>query len=267
MIIISDVHGRSFWKEAVKNRIGDEEIVFLGDYVDNYPGEIDAYTNKQINNKVALENFKEIIEFAKNNANVTLLLGNHDVEYLYSECYPCRMDVFNKREIRSLFETNRKLFKPGKYYKEQNTIITHAGVSNLFLTVLPQLLGSNDENYNYSAEHDRDEFFDYIDLINELWETDDERLGTVLSPIGFERGGDFPVGSSVWIDWRCLNCREGEPRQIVGHSQYNAVVERGVALIRENCYQACLDCRAGFRVSLEDWKFNPITKIEDVRYV
>ena len=37
MIIIPDVHGRVFWKEIVKN--SEDKIIFLGDYVDPYPGE------------------------------------------------------------------------------------------------------------------------------------------------------------------------------------------------------------------------------------
>ena len=36
MIIIPDVHGRKFWRNAVKG-FETEKIVFLGDYVDPYP--------------------------------------------------------------------------------------------------------------------------------------------------------------------------------------------------------------------------------------
>ena len=35
MIIIPDIHGRSFWKDAVKGR-ENEKIIFLGDYTDPY---------------------------------------------------------------------------------------------------------------------------------------------------------------------------------------------------------------------------------------
>ena len=38
ILIIPDVHGRSFWRPAVAS--GDyDKIIFLGDYVDPYPDE------------------------------------------------------------------------------------------------------------------------------------------------------------------------------------------------------------------------------------
>ena len=70
MIVIPDVHGRTFWKDAVKNK-ENEEIIFEGDYLDPYP-------NENIPPGNALENFKEIIEFKKQHPdNVILLVGNH----------------------------------------------------------------------------------------------------------------------------------------------------------------------------------------------
>ena len=38
LIIIPDVHGRSFWRDAVKRNPG-AEFIFLGDYLDPYPDE------------------------------------------------------------------------------------------------------------------------------------------------------------------------------------------------------------------------------------
>ena len=37
-IIIPDVHGRTFWRDAVRDR-ENENIIFLGDYLDPYPSE------------------------------------------------------------------------------------------------------------------------------------------------------------------------------------------------------------------------------------
>ena len=36
MIIIPDVHGRTFWRQAVNDYLGKEHILFLGDYLDPY---------------------------------------------------------------------------------------------------------------------------------------------------------------------------------------------------------------------------------------
>ena len=48
MIVIPDVHGRTFWRQAVNEYLGKEHILFLGDYLDPYTYEgitpTDAYT-------------------------------------------------------------------------------------------------------------------------------------------------------------------------------------------------------------------------------
>ena len=52
ILVIPDIHGRSFWKEAVNNWEG--LIIFLGDYLDIYPDE-------GISKKEAIRNFEEIL--------------------------------------------------------------------------------------------------------------------------------------------------------------------------------------------------------------
>ena len=56
LLIIPDVHGRTFWREAV-NTLQYAHIVFLGDYTDPYPSE-------GISQEDAYDNFADIIEFA-----------------------------------------------------------------------------------------------------------------------------------------------------------------------------------------------------------
>lgn len=47
MIIISDIHGRTFWNNALSEKgilQGDsltDEVIFMGDYLDHYNGEPD----------------------------------------------------------------------------------------------------------------------------------------------------------------------------------------------------------------------------------
>lgn len=77
-LIIPDVHGRDFWKDAANRFPGN--IVFLGDYLDPYPLE-------GISPDEAFTNFQEILSFKKANPDrVTLLLGNHDLQY-FSKAY------------------------------------------------------------------------------------------------------------------------------------------------------------------------------------
>ena len=75
ILVIPDVHGRSFWKEAV-DKHPTLPIIFLGDY-------LDPYAREHITPDEALANFKDIIAFKQaNNERVTLLIGNHEIHYL-----------------------------------------------------------------------------------------------------------------------------------------------------------------------------------------
>ena len=79
IIIIPDIHGRDFWEEATA-RFPEGQFVFHGDYLDPYY--IDEILN-HITSESALNNFQEILAFAKDNpGRVTLLLGNHDMKQI-----------------------------------------------------------------------------------------------------------------------------------------------------------------------------------------
>ncbi|MFN9956617.1 MAG: metallophosphoesterase, partial [bacterium] len=72
-LLLGDTHGRNLWKEIIKKETPDR-IVFIGDYFDTRD-DIDASTQ--------IQNFKEILEFKKENPDkVILLIGNHDFHYL-----------------------------------------------------------------------------------------------------------------------------------------------------------------------------------------
>ena len=108
ILIIPDVHGRTFWKEAInkfpKNEFPNMEIIFLGDYLDPYTGYED------INKEQAYDNFKEIIEVAQNDERITLLIGNHDWHYfVYLD--DCRIDKLRERNIEKIFIDNIQLFR------------------------------------------------------------------------------------------------------------------------------------------------------------
>ena len=118
-LIIPDVHGRDFWIEPLKYVLKntDAKIIFLGDYLDvyleefqeKYEFDINDYSKKTYEkfNKVyddAIENFKSIIDFKKENPDrIILLLGNHDCGYSIGDYIcDCRKDKVNARQIRAL---------------------------------------------------------------------------------------------------------------------------------------------------------------------
>lgn len=74
ILVIPDVHGRSFWKEPCNNWEG--KIVFLGDYHDPY-GE---YIGGEPSKDESLANLRELAAFVENRrhtSDVIYLLGNH----------------------------------------------------------------------------------------------------------------------------------------------------------------------------------------------
>lgn len=123
IIIVPDVHGRTFWRLA-KEKINEiDRVVFLGDYLDPYPVE-------DISPEKAIEELKKIINFKKEfSEKVILLIGNHDYHYmnLLKEIFPCsRYDFKNAQKIEQIFNDNQELFQV--LYKEGKYLFSHAGV-------------------------------------------------------------------------------------------------------------------------------------------
>ncbi len=201
MIIIPDIHGRKFWKKAVKKH-EDEEIVFLGDYCDPYPKE---GIHKD------LKNFDEIIAFKKKHPkNVTLLIGNHDQQYfIYGSCYCGRRSYFNERSYYQRFNENRELFQLclEKEINGKKYLFSHAGVLRGWKELrLPDV--SDDKVAMY---------------LNNAYEVNDDRLGYILSDISYKRRGNELYGSVTWADVseHFLEKQPIAAYQIFGHSQMN----------------------------------------------
>jgi predicted phosphodiesterase len=59
ILIIPDVHGRSFWKKAIEQHMDEcDKVIFLGDY-------IDPYEDEHITRKQAIATLDEIISFKR----------------------------------------------------------------------------------------------------------------------------------------------------------------------------------------------------------
>ena len=62
-LIIPDIHGRDFWKDAIdKVDISKDTVVFLGDYLDPYDQEFDGMPYDMLIEDT-INNFKEILDF------------------------------------------------------------------------------------------------------------------------------------------------------------------------------------------------------------
>ena len=221
MIIIPDVHGRVFWKEIVKN--SEDKIIFLGDYVDPYPGENISLTG-------ALDNLSEIIDYKKSNpSKVILLLGNHDFMYMDFEHnkYSCRHDFENEPKITKILMDNRDLFQMDYSIEVKNKlyIFSHAGILKPWIEKYKKLFG---------------EFPGSLDKINELYRNWDPEFISSLLEISYYRGGWSDFGSMIWSDVRehSVSCEENI-YQIFGHTQLKdkPIIEK---------HFADLDCRRPF---------------------
>lgn len=132
ILVIPDVHGRSFWKEPAYRYIDRvDKVIFLGDYLDPYLDKFEEYQPQYV-----YDNFLEIIDFAQSNRDkVILLKGNHD-QHFASELFrdlACgsRCDTINWDAFHKLFSNYKGLFKLAHLEKVNGItfIFSHAGLT------------------------------------------------------------------------------------------------------------------------------------------
>ena len=191
ILIIPDIHGRSFWIEPCSHIDEFDKVIFLGDYHDPYSFEVSQDTSRH-----RLRD--ELVPFVTEHKDkVVCLFGNHDGNYLVGDMAD-RVDYWHKHEIRDYMrQMNIKLVhKEGKY------LFSHSGV-------LPKWLESNE----LTLEDLNNLPFDHPALMN-------------VSPY---RGGWKEAGSCVWGDVREYAASKHIPDlyQIFGHTQLaeNAIIE------------------------------------------
>lgn len=231
MLIVPDVHGRVFWKEPL-SKYPDEEVVFLGDYLDPYPDE-------GISPGEALYVFKEILDLKrKNPEKITLLLGNHDLMYLdpvhKRNC--CRHDWEHDSEISNLFKEALKedpaFFILAKEY--EGYVFSHSGIHPSWI------------EYGH-PEFKGETIQETIEKLNStLWEPSTLKA---LDDISWYRGGwGCDIGSPVWSDvreWygeRNYKDIENGYIQIFGHTQ----LLEGKSI--EGKTYKCIDCKRVSRI-------------------
>lgn len=214
IIIVPDIHGRSFWRKVLDNK--KDRIVFLGDYSDPYPHE--EFTHED-----ALRELANIIEFKKSNPErVILLWGNHDVHYLNHRWACWRFSLDHYKQYRLLYTSNYSLFQiayetdmQGRHY-----LFTHAGVSKDWLMRYAQHIVQKDS---------------IAERLNETWEQNPD----IFKTVGEYRGGTG-IGSPIWADVRehDFGGIKGVT-QIFGHSQ-----QQTNPILAEQ--MNCVDCRRVF---------------------
>jgi len=178
ILSISDIHGRYMWRNAPLDDA--DHVVFLGDYVDSM-----LYDDDEV-----ISNLEAIIRYKKKNRDrVTLLVGNHDIQYLYYPLYPC--SGFNpavQPTLSKLFRENQNLFQVA--YQQGSVLYTHAGVS---ATWLSRLLSHTGQSERILGPTD-----DLAGFLNDLYQH--AIMREYLFEVGPKRGGVAPTGGPVWAD-------------------------------------------------------------------
>lgn len=181
-IIIPDLHGRRFWRDAVSGH-EDENIVFLGDYLDPYSWE-------GITHDTAYAELLDIIAFKKEHPdNVVLLLGNHDLSYIDRLICDCRRDSHNAERNRILFEDNMSLFELSHETQLENgqkVLFSHAGVRAKWVWFNEWFFKGN---FSVKALND---------LLHDPSRR--EEMSALLRQVSYLRGGLDQYGSCVWAD-------------------------------------------------------------------
>lgn len=196
IITIGDVHGRDKWKEIVKQEA--DKYIFIGDYFDSWTET--AYSQ--------IDNFKEILQFKKDNFDkVILLCGNHDYHYLgYSDDrysgYQEKWDADFQEVLREAIE-NGELIMTIEY---DGFLFSHAGVTKTWCEFahidMGNLVGSINKTFMYTPQ-----MFQFMKFKNA------------------EIHGDNVYQSPIWVRPASL-LKDGldEYTQVVGHTTMERIV-------------------------------------------
>jgi len=195
-IVFGDIHGLTNWRRAVEEN-PNSRYIFLGDYLDPY------YNIPPI---FLLDNLKEIIQLKKDNMDdVILLIGNHDLHYIFQNIDPCtRFDSEIEEEAHDMYTENIHLFMNA--FQEGRRIFTHAGVSKKWF--FEDFGGDPNKN-----------------IANQLNNPHHDQL-PALYRCGAMRGGDYSaIGGIFWADIDELTDPLPGYKQFVGHNRVDEIIK------------------------------------------
>jgi len=223
-IIISDLHNRVDWVEPTLSLLKYNNVVFLGDYFDDFND-----TNKDA------ENAAKWLKQSLQTPNRIHLMGTHDMWYMFSKnkLLKCSGNSDGKRKTINKILTKEDLEKLKPFCIIQNFYLTHAGIHHSFI--------KNNKVFNTVYIETKEAFNDIKGGNFNPW------FGA-----GKARGGYQPFGGITWLDWN----EEFEPipniNQIVGHTTFDNPQEKHT----ENSKNYCLDTKNKHIGILENGKFS-----------
>lgn len=187
LLVISDIHGKH---ELIQSAIDEfihhdyNKLVFLGDYADSFDR----------SNEDILRCFRLIIDAKEEMGDdVILLLGNHDVQYLYEDNSEITCKGYRPNIYASLHHYLKSYKTHFQYaYSIGNYLFTHAGVTSAWYLKHYNTLDKWCNILNLDTGDDN--FLGH--LLNAIGNSHDAHI---LHDVGEIRGGRG-VGGPLWAD-------------------------------------------------------------------
>ena len=225
ILVIPDVHGRSFWREPCADINSYSRVVFLGDYLDPYG--FDDITLPE-----AFANFCDIVAFAEaHRGKVTLLLGNHDLHYITTAAgRSTRHSPWMAEKAAPVFEEDKHLCHLA--CQVGAALITHAGCQQGWIDGV---------NLRFPEVQLKME----ADSLNGL--LDSEEYMRALGMVGERRGGYYKYGSCVWADIDEHLTTPSPIPQVFGHTLQRC----GFEIARPDMHILMLDCAHAFELDAQ----------------
>lgn len=213
--IIGDIHGRTCWKNLVRE---DCVNIFVGDYFDPY---------EYVPDEELAANFQEILSYKQVYPETVLLYGNHDLHYMITNEHYSRYDARFANTYWHAFVESESLFYGIAYSIEEKALVTHAGVTKEWYE-------------KYIGAYQSESLAEVAQRINALWNINKPAFAFDANATEWDdRYGTSPSHSPIWIRPDTLKCHDlfagTSIKQIFGHSQTGAGVT-------SDHNHICVDC-------------------------
>lgn len=193
-VVIGDIHGKSCWRDIIKQQQDADKVVFIGDYFDCF---------ENVSTLSQISNFKSIVELKKADPNkYVILIGNHDWHYMANFCGRTAYSgyqSFSWPDIRDAIESVKQYLQI--CYVQDEFVFSHAGISKSWAWKNSIKLDSLEKS------------------VNELFETDPSAFN-FASHVQWDSYGNHKDHGPLWIRPKALSddLLKGYI-QCVGHTQ------------------------------------------------
>ena len=222
-IIVSDIHNRVDWIEPTLSLLKYDNVIFIGDYFDDF-----GDTHKDA------ENTANWLKQSLQIPNRIHLMGTHDMWYMFKYSFlKVSGNSDGKRKTINKILSKEDWEKLEPFYIVQNFYLTHAGIH-------PKLI-KNNRIFNTVFIETKKAFNDIKNGNYSLW------FGAGKSRRGYQQ-----FGGITWLDWNEEFVPIPNINQIVGHTTFYYPQVKHT----ENSKNYCLDTQNRHIGILEDGKFS-----------